>query len=216
LPSQRRAYAVQALRAAPKGPAETTFLYSNSGYVVAGAMLEAKTGQSWEDLMRAMLFAPLGMAGAGFGPPPSGDGLSEPLGHSKAWFGEGRTPHRPGRGVADNPAALGPAGTVHARPSDMLAYLAAHRDRPAFLTPASWDRLHSPPFGGDYALGLTRNGAGQLWHNGSNTFWYAEALIDAGANAGVAFAAANDGHLPKAEPAVSAALSGAIAAVERP
>jgi hypothetical protein len=93
----------------------------------------------------------------------------------------------------------------------MLAYLAAHRDRPALLGPASWDRLHTPPFGGDYALGWTRNGAGQLWHNGSNTLWYAEAMIDSGAQAGVAFAAANDGHLEKAQPAVAAALSGILA-----
>ena len=211
MPTQRRAYTAQALKAQPKGPPESTFLYSNSGFVVAGAMLEAKTGQPWETLLRQALFEPLGMVGAGFGPPGRAEALEEPLGHSKALFGERRHAHRIGREVTDNPEVLGPAGTVHARLADMLAYLAAHRDRPALLGPASWDRLHTPPFGGDYALGWTRNGAGQLWHNGSNTLWYAEAMIDSGAQAGVAFAAANDGHLEKAQPAVAAALSGILA-----
>lgn len=45
------------------------FVYSNLGYMVAGAMAEKKTGKSWEALMQEKLFKPLGMTSAGFGFP---------------------------------------------------------------------------------------------------------------------------------------------------
>lgn len=37
--------------------------------MIAGTMCEKKTNISWEDLMRAKIFTPLGMTSAGFGPP---------------------------------------------------------------------------------------------------------------------------------------------------
>jgi hypothetical protein len=48
-----------------------------------------------------------------------------------------------------------------------------------------------------------------LWHNGSNTLWYAEAQVSATA---VGLAATNDGWLEKAVGPISAALDGAISA----
>ncbi len=45
------------------------FLYSNTGYIIAGAMAEAVTDDSWEHLMTRRVFQPLGMSHAGFGPP---------------------------------------------------------------------------------------------------------------------------------------------------
>lgn len=212
LPAQRIAYAQQALKRAPAAALGGQPIYSNSGFIIAGAMLEVKTGKAWEDLLRAHVFEPLGMVGAGFGAPGTPGAVDEPLGHSKAFFGDKRIAHPVGGStITDNPPVLGPAGTVHARNADMLAYLAAHRDRPAsFLSAASWDRLHTPPFGGTGALGWVVRPDG-LWHNGSNTLWYAEAMIDRQQSA-VAFAAANDGVIEKAEAAVSAALAGALAA----
>jgi len=50
----------------------TTFKYSNVGYSIAAAVEEKVTGKSWEDLMTNMLFKPLGMTTAGFGPMASG------------------------------------------------------------------------------------------------------------------------------------------------
>lgn len=208
--TQRLALARIALRPAPAAPAGARFEYSNFGYVVAGAMLEAKTGRPWEDLMRAALFEPLGMPGAGFGAPGTAGALDEPLGHSKALFGDRRTPHPLGaRGIVDNPAVLGPAGAVHARASDMLAYLAAHRDRTAYLRPESWRRLHTPIFQGTYALGWERRGDA-LWHNGSNTLWYAEAMVGPRT---VGFACANDGWLERSATPTHRALLGVMAAV---
>jgi CubicO group peptidase (beta-lactamase class C family) len=205
--AERIAFARKALAMAPKGPAETTFEYSNNGYVIAGAMREAATGESWESLMRADVFKPLGMTGAGFGAPGTAGTLEQPVGHAKKLLGEARQPYPIGKGVTDNPAVLGPAGTVHAKAADMLAYLRAHRDAGAFLSKANWDMLHTPPFGVDYSLGWIVTPKGALWHNGSNTLWYAEIAFNR-VTGKAAFAATNDGFLPKAEPAVNSALRG--------
>ena len=49
----------------PPGSPIGEFSYSNAGYLVAAAMAEKLTGQSWETLMGERLFAPLGMSSAG-------------------------------------------------------------------------------------------------------------------------------------------------------
>jgi CubicO group peptidase (beta-lactamase class C family) len=209
--ADRIAYARQALAQAPAGPKEQTFVYSNSGYVIAGAMLEAKLGAPWESLMRARLFEPLRLRSAGFGAPGSPGALDQPVGHAAGPAGISLASFGPGAPVNDNPAVLGPAGRAHASLEDMLAYLAAHRDRSRLLQRASWDKLHTPPFGGDYAMGWVVRPDG-LWHNGSNTLWYAEVLFDRGRGV-VAAAASNDGRLATVTPAVSAALAGAARSV---
>jgi CubicO group peptidase (beta-lactamase class C family) len=208
---ERKEYVRKALAMAPAGPMEQTFAYSNNSYVVAGAMLEAKLGQRWEDLIRTHVFEPLNMRGAGFGAPGAKDAHDQPVGHAKGLIGERRQPFMVGKGVTDNPAVLGPAGTVHARAADMLAYLDAHRTQSAFLSRESWAILHTPPFGGDYAMGWIVRRDGSLWHNGSNTLWYAEMAFDR-AEGVSAFACANDGFTVKSEVAVSAALAGAMRA----
>ncbi|HYD46349.1 MAG TPA: serine hydrolase domain-containing protein, partial [Phenylobacterium sp.] len=209
---ERRAYARQALAMAPSGPAETTFEYANNGYVVAGAMLEAKLGESWETLARRHLFEPLGLRSAGFGAPGAKGTLDQPAGHAMLPPGSGRRmAFRIGDAPTDNPAVLGPAGRAHLSMADLITYLAAHRDRSAFLKPESWRTLHTPPFGGDYALGWNVRKDGSLWHNGSNTLWYAEAAFHPGE--GIAWAAvANDGS-PPTSPAVGRAAIAARAAV---
>lgn len=211
--SDRIAYARLALQQPPEGPKEQTFLYSNSGFVIAGAMLEAKLGAKWEDLIRARLFEPLGMASAGFGAPGSPGALDQPVGHAPGADGV-LVPFPPGGPITDNPAVLGPAGRVHASFDDVLKYLAAHRDGAQILRPETWSMLHTPPFGGDYAMGWIRRDDA-LWHNGSNTLWYAEVAVDRGRKI-VGVAAANDGNLGRVQPAVSAALSDAMSAVAAP
>ena len=167
----RAAYVAQMLAADPAGP-RGEFLYSNAGYVVAGAMLEAATGETWETLIAREVFEPLGMDGAGFGPP---DGIR---GHGP--FG---LPV-----VTDNIAAMGPAGTVHLPAGAMLRFLAAHATRdPGYLPPELWHRLHEPV--GDYAMGWgVADGA--LSHSGSNTFWFARVRVAPGR---AVFVAVNSG-----------------------
>lgn len=207
----RRAYARIALGQRPVGRPGERFVYSNSGYVVAGLLAEAATGAPWERLILEHLAAPMGLESLGFGPPGAPGALTAPVGHSGGWLRAGPRPHPPGRGQADNPAVIGPAGRIHIRLGDLCRYLAQHRDRAPYLSRESWDRLHTPPFGGAYALGWAVFGEGRLGHAGSNTLWCAEARFDRRAGH-VAAAAANDGRLRLAAPQVSTALWAAEAA----
>ena len=160
----RAFFVAAALRVPLSRGARGAFLYSNVGYVVAGAMLEAAGGAPWEALMAREVFGPLGMDGAGFGPPPAN------LGHRS---GARAVPPGPG---ADNPAVLGPAGTVHATPADLAAFLAAHLAwDEAYLSPDSWERLQLAQ---DYALGWSVDDEGRLVHSGSNTLWWAVMEVD--------------------------------------
>ena len=173
-------------------------------------MIETKLGKSWEDLITADLFAPLGLASAGFGAPGHADANDEPVGHGAILFSEARKPYPVGAWASDSPVVFGPAGRVHMSLPDLLRYLAAHRDRTGYLKAETWTMLHTPPFGGDYAMGWAVRRDRTLWHNGSNLLWYAEVLVDPGHDV-VAAAAANDA-LDKTRPAVGAALLDAAAA----
>lgn len=208
---ERKAFARLALAMTPMGAMGATFEYSNNGYVVAGAMLEAKLGKSWEDLIRTHLFEPLQLSTAGFGAPGQKGKTDQPVGHAKDPSSEGRQAYPIGGLVTDNPVVLGPAGRVHMSLQDLLRYLSAHRDRTGFLRPETWTILHTPPFAGEYAMGWIVRSNGALSHAGSNTLWYAEVLVDA-ATGVVAAAACNDGHMTKSAPAVGRALLEAAAA----
>lgn len=214
----RIAYSRMGLSRDPVGAKESHFEYSNTGYVIAGAMLEAKLGAPWEALIREHVFAPLAMDGAGFGAPGRAGAYDQPLGHGpglEAVAGgadDGAlTPFPPGP-MADNPAVLGPAGRVHASFADTLKYLAAHRDRTRLLSAEGWRVLHTPPFAGGYAMGWMVREGGALWHNGSNTLWYAEVLVDP-ARGLASVAAANDGLVANVSAPVGAALIGAAQAM---
>ncbi|SDM63454.1 serine hydrolase domain-containing protein [Maricaulis salignorans] len=204
MPEQRLDYALRMLRTAPAADAETEFLYSNAGYVVAGAMLEQATGQSWENLMAAQVFEPLGLASAGFGPPGSADELDQPRGHRSGLLG-GLTAVPPGP-RADNPPVLGPAGTVHVSLVDLGRYLGAQMagnrgEAGDYLTADSWQTLHTPPFGGDYALGWALQN-GRLIHAGSNTMWFVQIVMDPQRDRAVVIAF-NDGRVDRVAPTMA-------------
>ncbi len=179
LRDQRRQWAAEVLARAPE-TSRGTHLYSNANYLVAGAMLESATGELWEDLMVRKVFTPLNMTSTGFGSPGTvGDTPDEPRGHLRKqgslW------PLQPGR-EADNPAAIGPAGTIHSTLSDAALYMAAHlsgsRGNGGFVSAESFGKLHSQVPDTDYALGWnirkhSHSGGRVLYHHGSNRFWYA-------------------------------------------
>lgn len=166
----------------PASPPGMEYRYSNEGYLLAAAMMERATGSTWEELMRARLFEPLGMDSAGFGPPCSPDALDHPRAH----LAQG-TP-APGH---DNPPVYGPAGTVHATMADWAAYIRLHLrgargEEGLLLTPGSFRTLHTPTpaTGGAYALGwaVARRGWSQgplLTHDGSNLAWFSWTWIAA-------------------------------------
>jgi CubicO group peptidase (beta-lactamase class C family) len=209
---ERKAYARIALAQQPNGPIAAKFEYSNSGYVVAGAMLEARLGKSWETLTRTHLFEPMNLASAGFGAPGHAGVADQPAGHARTSRDSGLVAHPAGAPITDNPVVIGPAGRVHMNLADVMRYLAAHRDESSYLKAESWRLLHTPPFGGDYAMGWIVRKDGVIWHNGSNTLWYAEVMANKAAGT-IAAAATNDGDLASVTPVIGKVLRQAEAAV---
>jgi CubicO group peptidase (beta-lactamase class C family) len=179
---QREAAVKSALAEKPEAAPGKRFLYSNVGYVVAGTMAERAGKASWEGLMRQKVFGPLGMKSAGFGAPFGKGDLDQPWPHSNA----GR-PIRPGPEKGDNPAVMGPAGTVHCSLPDWSRFVAdvlrGARGKGGKLNAASYEKLFTVPGKGNYAVGgwlvIEKGAFGErtLTHDGSNTMNYATALL---------------------------------------
>lgn len=181
-PLEQRSYLVSELltKHAPAQPIGT-FAYANSGYSMAGHAMEKRLGEPWEALITKRLFHPLGMASCGFGMPASPGKTDQPWGHARSLLGSLR-PIPPGKGD-DNPASIGPGGTVHLSITDFATYAAFHlqgeREGHKLLSSHGFRKLHTRFAGdGDYALGwtVTRRGWGGgevLTHNGTNTTNYA-------------------------------------------
>jgi len=170
----RREVAESMLGEAPEARPGSRFLYSNAGYMIAGAALEQATGKSWQSLMRTELCKPLGMTSVGFGPPGRDLRVEQPWGHLP-------TPNGPKPMFHDNPPSLGPAGTVHASLRDWAKFVGLHLDGmhagKELLSAEVLARLHQPNKA-RYAMGwvvTTRDWASGpvIWHNGSNTMWFA-------------------------------------------
>jgi D-alanyl-D-alanine carboxypeptidase len=115
---QRVALAKRQLANAKWAPRSDTAHYSNFGYCLAAAMLERATGASWEDMMRAEVFSPLGMSSAGFGA-PGADGSAQPWGHAGFFRA---APKDPALKSSDFPAAIGPAGGNHVDMNDWARF----------------------------------------------------------------------------------------------
>jgi len=195
--AERAAIAKEILRTPPVVQPGTGFLYSNFGYVVAAAAAERATGKPWEELMREEVFVPLGMPSAGFGAPgasrpidstsaqsaPGGAGeIDQPRGHAME---AGRlTAAAPDAPQADNPAYLGPAGTVRLAMGDWARFAIDQAEgahgRGKLLAPETYRRMQTPALaGGNYGLGWgVKRDAGAiplvLTHNGSNGLWSAD------------------------------------------
>lgn len=167
----------------PEATPGERFIYSNAGYALAGHMAEKVTGTSWEVLARDKVFRPLGMTTAGFGAPGTRGKNDQPRGHKA----DG-APVEPGPG-ADNPAAIGPAGTVHCSIGDWAQFVAAHLPsaRLKLVKPETLEKLHTAaaaaPGEPKSAMGwmIADNqpwaGGPALTHAGSNTMWYAVAWL---------------------------------------
>ena len=166
-----RRYAImkETLANPPAGPIGE-FLYSNLGYMVAGAMAETLTGKSWETLMEERLFTPLGMYSAGFGAPNTPNEVDQPWGHKRD-AGNSWVPSQ-----IDNPVAFGPAGTVHVSIADWAKFIQLWfpNSEPKILDRETLDTLITPR-SGDYAAGwgvFSWDGDIGIGHDGSNTYWY--------------------------------------------
>ncbi|MBL0176007.1 MAG: beta-lactamase family protein [Ignavibacteria bacterium] len=189
----------------------TAFLYSNWGYVLAGAMAEKIKKSTWEKLIAAYVFTPLGMKRAGFGGTGTPGKVDQPWGH-----GADGKPVGVNGPMMDNAEVMGPAGRVHCTLTDWAAFISDQlrgaRGEPALLKAASYKILHAAPSGGEYACGwlvMQRDWAGgtALTHAGSNTMNYAVAWLAPQRNVAV-LVCANQGG-----PAATAACDEAASAL---
>ncbi len=197
---KRRIWAKELLELTPAN-ATGIFRYTNAGYIIVGSMLETVTGSEWETLMTDQLFGPLGMTQTGFGAPGTAGQFDQPYGHREENGVLITVPPGPG---ADNPRALGPAGTVHTTLSDYAQYMFAHiegeRGIPGLVTAETFQFLHTPVRNSSYALGweiddsLPWAEGPVISHSGSNLRWWANAGLVPGLNVGVLMVtnAAND------------------------
>jgi CubicO group peptidase (beta-lactamase class C family) len=180
------AWAIQQPPVAKRG----TFAYSNVGYVIAAAMVEARSGEDFESSIVTRLFAPLGMTTIAFGPAGTTGTEDQPLGHRPEQSGIFR-PIPPGPS-ADLPVIYNVSGDVHLSLSDwglwIRAVLRAEAGLPSPWTPETARMLTTPivtiDSSNSYALGwgvgtLTRNGDTQrvLGHQGSNGMNTADVIV---------------------------------------
>ena len=224
LVEQRARFALLSLGSPPVHPPRGALLYSNGGFVIAGHLVEATTGKSWEDSIRELLFRPLGMERVGFGPPGSAGSCDQPRGHTP-----GGEPVEPGPD-ADNPPLIGPAGTVHASLADWARFVQLHlkgqredvRVGKITLTRETFTKLHSPYDGPGAKYGFGWGIEQRAWaggdgtiltHNGSNTLWYCSTWL--GLENGVAVLATTNQMTAKSKAAMDEVLALVIEEFQR-
>jgi CubicO group peptidase (beta-lactamase class C family) len=131
--------------------------YSNSNYVLLGAIVERVTGESYAQALRARITGPLGLRDTGV----DADSALLPR-RVRAYFAEGGTvmnaPH------VDASSAFG-AGFLHATARDLLAWDAALAEGRPFRDPATAAKLVTPYV----ATGTPLGGYGYGWFIGPQT-----------------------------------------------
>jgi CubicO group peptidase (beta-lactamase class C family) len=176
----------------------TRFAYANLGYLIAGAMLEAAAGATWEELVVARVFAPMGLGSAGIGPQSTMGRVDAPLGHLVRADGS-LLPMLAGPN-GDVPPVYGPAGAAHLSILDFAAWAGWHagagKRGPALVGAETLRRLHTrvvemaarpdaapgTPSGGAYGLGwgfltLPYTRGEVMLHTGSNSMNLAMVMV---------------------------------------
>ncbi len=101
-------------------PLGATWSYCNSGFVLAGRVIEKLTGETWDRAMKDRLFSPLGLSRT-VTLPEEALLHRTAVGHVREDDGElTRAP------VWTLPRALGPAGLINATVADVLAFARLH------------------------------------------------------------------------------------------
>jgi D-alanyl-D-alanine carboxypeptidase len=171
---RQRQWLTERILSRPPAHAPGKFEYSNWDFVILGHLAEARSGKSWEQLMREEVFAPLHMQGCGFGPTGSQKDSHQNWAHRARAGGY----HPTGE---DNPPLVGPAGTVHCPLAAWARFAAAHQGaNPGWLSPSSLAALHHsdqiPGMGAGWGVAAVR-GQAALTHDGSNGLNYARIVL---------------------------------------
>jgi D-alanyl-D-alanine carboxypeptidase len=203
-PMQRRAaFTAWLLRGKPAGPVGKG-MYSNGGYMIAGAIAERVAGQSWESLVRTRVFKPLGLAGS-FAWSDTPD-LDQPWGHYETRSGTRSVdPRDPAERL---PPIIWPAGSVELSLDDYARFLQINlrglngRDTP-LLKATTIKHLHASPVSPPDKFGLgwglqEYEGAPASVHVGGAGTFYAITIIQPTRDLGVAVFANAGGERGKA------------------
>ncbi|MCU0499294.1 MAG: beta-lactamase family protein [Anaerolineae bacterium] len=146
-------------------PPGEVYAYNNLGFTLAGLVLEAVTGQTWEEYIQANILTPLNMTRS----TPDFDQILQIENHA--------APHqltvRAGEQVITpfaNMRVVAPAGAIGASAADLGLYLRLHLGAsPNLVSDDRITEMHTPIKDG-YGLGWTTGehlGKKLVWHNGS-------------------------------------------------
>lgn len=181
-PEQRLAYLRRAVAEAPVGPARGEASYSNTGFILAGAIAERAAGKPYADLMQQEVFAPLGMTSATYDQTPD---AGEAVGHI-----DGRVAIE----TEGNPEMLTPAGGVRMTLADWARFcvdqLAGEEGRGVLLSADTYRVLHTPQGDTAFALGwgaaprIAGRAGPALTHGGSDGTWFAFVVLFPGSGNG--------------------------------
>jgi CubicO group peptidase (beta-lactamase class C family) len=185
---KQRLAAVEQALAKPAYP-PGTYHYSNTGYVVIGAIVEKIGGKPWEELIKERICQPLGMDSVGFGGLGTLGQIDQPWPHSAKG-----TPLPTNGPAMDNPEVMGPAGTIHCTMQDwakfLIDQLRGSAGMKALLPNDIYTAMQTPAPNSDYGYGwliVNRSWAGgkTLTHAGSNTMNFCVCWLAPGKKFGV-------------------------------
>jgi CubicO group peptidase (beta-lactamase class C family) len=158
--------------------------YSNSGYALAGAILEKIAGQTYESFRAEKLFQPLGITTAGYGIPAGLEPASQPWGH--VWdLSSSFIVYK-----SNYPNFFAPTGYLHLSIEDWAKFILVHLDtypeeNHKLLKANTLKRLHTPPDAEEsdnYALGWftkkTDEGHNLIYHGGRGLCFNAHVIAD--------------------------------------
>jgi D-alanyl-D-alanine carboxypeptidase len=207
--SQRLQFVAWATSVQPLGTPGQTFLYSNAGYGVAGAVLERITGKTFEAAMDDTLFKPLGLRHA-FAYPSQLTG-TQPSGHELGASGAALVEVNLSDALYTPPVYLFAAGHLSMPLADYARFaqiqLRGLRGQPTLIKAETFKKLHTslglmrPDINLGYALGWVvepvSSSANLSWSVGQLIGFTATIMVNPSANrATVLIANFNDALRP--------------------
>lgn len=139
----------------------TNWKYSNSGYIVAGKILEVVSGKSWDQAIKDSFLTPMGMKNTGH--VVFQEEATDVVGYALNEKGELESMHR----VLNQSWALS-AGSLYSTAEDLLKWIDIYSSSP--LLSATAKKEMQTPFKNNYGLGVQvlkyPEGESFIYHNG--------------------------------------------------
>lgn len=185
--AQRTIAAERALAHAPVSAPGSAFAYSNTGYIIAGAIADRLGGIAYEDGVAREIMSPLGINDYGWGAPGRAGVIDQPRGHGDPQMGDVYRPVEPNERWADNPPFYASPGGLNTTLSEWAKFAYEHgrgdRGDGTLLAHDTYVRMHTPAGEGSvyaYGWGAGVRADGRRWvitHNGSNGLWFADIRV---------------------------------------